>query len=70
MEVDAVTAGTMLGDEARRHPHVDVVGEVPSGVVRHHPEAREPCLADDVGGPPAILRAFHPAVLCDRPAPG
>ncbi|MEJ7720570.1 MAG: zinc-binding dehydrogenase [Ilumatobacteraceae bacterium] len=27
--------------QVARHPHVDVVGEVPSGVVRHHPEARE-----------------------------
>ena len=55
------------GQLGPRHTHVDVVGEVPAGVVRHHPEPGDPRLADHVRRAPAVAGSLHPAVLGDRP---
>jgi len=57
------------GQIAPRHPHVDMVGQVPAGVVGHEPEPGEPALADVVGGGPTVRAGLEAAVLGDGPEP-
>ena len=54
---------------APRDAHVDVVGQVPPGVVGHQPEAGAERLSDVVGGDPAVRDGLEPTVFADRPQP-
>ena len=38
-----------LRQVAPRHAHIDMVGQMPPGVVRHHPHASNEGLPDDMG---------------------
>ena len=50
---------------AERHPGVDVVGEVPTDVVRHQDEPGRQMLMHGVGGLATVLRALHATVFSD-----
>src|SRR5690349_7121106 len=61
--------GVEGGQVPERDRDIDVVGQVPAGVVRHQEEAGQRPLADVVGGEAPVVAAGHPAVFGDGPQP-
>ena len=57
------------GQVGERHADVHVVGQVPAGVERHHPEPGPETLADMVGGQSSVGGLLHSAVLGNGPKP-
>src|SRR2546421_11944992 len=62
--------GVEPGQVPEGHADVDMVGEMPAGVVGHEQEAGQAPLADHVGGLAAGVGAGPAPVLGDGPGPG